>query len=212
MHCTTSNGGISRRPYAGRRCANRKLRKLKAALVQQQDSLVKAVNEDFSCRAEGDTLIAEIMTTVQALNYMVKNVRKWMRPSGRHVNMLFAPASNEVVYQPLGVIGIMVPWNYPIQLALVPIATALAAGNRAMVKMSEFTPATNHALKDMLASAFDEEEVAIIEGEIDVSAPFQKCRNHLIFTGSTAVGKHVMAAAAKNLTPVTLELGGNHRL
>ena len=108
-----------------------KLRKLKTALVQQQDSLVKAVNEDFSCRAEGDTLIAEIMTTVQALNYMVKNVRKWMRPSGRHVNMLFAPASNEVVYQPLGVIGIMVPWNYPIQLALVPIATALAAGNQA---------------------------------------------------------------------------------
>ena len=194
-------------PDAAVRVGN--LRKLKAALIQQQDSLVKAVNEDFSCRAEGDTLIAEIMTTVQALNYMIKNVRKWMRPSGRHVNMLFAPASNEVVYQPLGVIGIMVPWNYPIQLALVPIATALAAGNRAMIKMSEFTPATNRALKDMLASVFDETEVAIIEGEIDVSSAFSEVPwNHLIFTGSTAVGKHVMSAAAKNLTPVTLELGG----
>lgn len=185
------------------------LRKLKAALLTHQSSLIKAVNEDFGCRAEGDTLIAEIMTTVQAINYMVKNVRKWMRPSGRHVNMLFAPASNEVTYQPLGVIGIMVPWNYPIQLAVVPVATALAAGNRAMIKMSEFTPATNRALKDMLNDALDEEYVAVVEGEIEVSAAFSEVPwDHLIFTGSTAVGKHIMAAAAKNLTPVTLELGG----
>lgn len=186
-----------------------KLRALKAALIREQTKLIAAINEDFSCRAEGDTLIAEIMTTVQSLNYMIKNVRKWMRTSDRHVNPLFAPASNKVMYQPLGVVGIMVPWNYPVQLAVVPIATAIAAGNRAMVKMSEFTPATNKALKMLLSLVFDESEVAIIEGEVDVASAFSEVPwDHLIFTGSTSVGKHVMTAAAKNLTPVTLELGG----
>ena len=186
-----------------------KLRALKSALIEEQTSLINAINEDFSCRAEGDTLIAEIMTTVQSLNYMIKNVRKWMRTSDRHVNPLFAPASNKVMYQPLGVVGIMVPWNYPVQLAVVPVATAIAAGNRAMVKMSEFTPATNKALKTLLSRVFNENEVAIVEGEVDVASAFSEVPwDHLIFTGSTSVGKHVMAAAAKNLTPVTLELGG----
>ncbi|MEK9713269.1 MAG: coniferyl aldehyde dehydrogenase [Thalassolituus sp.] len=186
-----------------------KLRALKAAVIAHQDALIKAVHEDFSCRSKDETLIAEIMTAVQSINYMIKNVRAWMRPSGRHVNMLFAPAANQVVYQPLGVVGIMVPWNYPIQLAIVPLATAISAGNRAMIKMSEFTPATNSALKALIADVFGEDEAAIIEGEVDVSSEFSATPwDHLIFTGSTAVGKHVMAAAAKNLTPVTLELGG----
>ena len=186
-----------------------RLKALKTALLDNQDALAAAINNDFSCRSKDETLIAEIMTTVQGINYMMSHLRSWMRPSRRHVNLLFAPASNEVVYQPLGVIGVMVPWNYPVQLALVPVATALAAGNRAMLKLSEFTPATNHALKDMLAQVFSEDEVAVIEGELDVSAAFSATPwDHLIFTGSTAVGKHVMAAAAKNLTPVTLELGG----
>lgn len=89
------------------------LNKLKAAVIRHQDSIASAVNEDFSCRAKDETLIAEIMITVQSLNYMIKNVRKWMRPSRRHVSALFAPSFNQVVYQPLGVVGIMVPWNYP---------------------------------------------------------------------------------------------------
>lgn len=185
------------------------LRKLKAAVIRHQDSIARAVNEDFSCRAKDETMIAEIMITVQSLNYMITNVRKWMRPSRRHVSALFAPSSNQVVYQPLGVVGIMVPWNYPIQLAIVPLATAIAAGNRAIIKMSEFTPAANAVLKDLIAEVFDEEYAAIVEGEVEVSTAFSETPwNHLIFTGSTAVGKHIMAAAAKNLTPVTLELGG----
>lgn len=185
------------------------LQALKSAIIQHQDALAQAISEDFSNRSHDETRIAEIMTAVQSIGYMIKNIRRWMRPSRRHVNWLFAPATNQVVYQPLGVIGIMVPWNYPLQLAVVPLATALAAGNRAMIKMSEFTPATNRALKALLAEIFPEDQVAIIEGEAELSAAFSaKPWNHLLFTGSTAVGKHVMAAAAKNLTPVTLELGG----
>ncbi|MBQ0728765.1 MAG: coniferyl aldehyde dehydrogenase [Thalassolituus oleivorans] len=185
------------------------LRRLKQGLIDNQDKLISAVNQDFSCRSKDETLVAEIMITVESINYMINNVRKWMRPSRRHVSMLFAPSYNQVVYQPLGVVGVMVPWNYPIQLALVPLATNLAAGNRTMIKMSEFTPATNKALKLLLDEIFDESHAAIIEGEVDVSTAFsEKSWDHLIFTGSTAVGKHVMAAAAKNLVPVTLELGG----
>ena len=185
------------------------LKRLKAATLKHQDALAAAVNQDFSCRSKDETLIAEIMTSVQGINYACSHLRGWMKPSKRHVHMLFAPSHNQVVYQPLGVIGIMVPWNYPVQLALLPLMTALAAGNRAMIKMSEFTPATNKALKAMLADIFSEQQVAIIEGEVDVSSAFAETPwDHLVFTGSTAVGKIVMGAAAKNLTPVTLELGG----
>ena len=185
------------------------LGKLKDAVLKHQDALASAVNQDFSCRSVDETRIAEIMTTVEGINYTSKRLRRWMKPSRRHVSMLFMPSSNQVMYQPLGVVGIMVPWNYPIQLALLPLMIALAAGNRAMIKMSEFTPATNHALKTLLAEIFDDKQVAIIEGEVDVSSAFaEQPWDHLIFTGSTAVGRIVMGAAAKNLTPVTLELGG----
>ncbi len=194
-------------PDAASRIAD--LQRLKAVVLKYQDELVSAVNQDFSCRSKDETLIAEIMTSVQGINYACRRLRGWMKPSKRHVHMLFAPSHNQVVYQPLGVIGIMVPWNYPVQLTLLPLMTALAAGNRAMIKLSEFTPATNKALKAMLAEVFSEQQVAIIEGEVDVSSAFAETPwDHLVFTGSTAVGKIVMGAAAKNLTPVTLELGG----
>src|SRR5690606_5432668 len=185
------------------------LKRLKAAILKHQDRLVSAVNEDFSCRSKDETLIAEIMTSVQGINYACRRLRGWMKPSKRHVHMLFAPSHNQVVYQPLGVIGIMVPWNYPVQLTLLPLMTALAAGNRAMIKLSEFTPATNKALKAMLAEVFSEQQVAVIEGEVDVSSDFAETPwHHLIFTGSTAVGQIVMSPAATDPTPVTLELGG----
>ncbi len=194
-------------PSADERIAD--LQRLKAVLLKHKDALARAVNQDFSCRSKDETLIAEIMTSVQGIAYNIKHLRKWMKPSKRHVGMLFAPSSNHVMYQPLGVIGIMVPWNYPIQLAVMPLMTALAAGNRAMIKMSEFTPATNAMLKKVLAEAFSEEHVALIEGEVEVSSAFSAVPwDHLVFTGSTMVGRIVMAAAAKNLTPVTLELGG----
>jgi coniferyl-aldehyde dehydrogenase len=194
-------------PSADERIAD--LKRLKAAILKYQDELAAAVNQDFSCRSTDETMIAEIMTSVEGINYACKRLRGWMKPSKRHVSMLFAPSHNHVMYQPLGVIGIMVPWNYPIQLALLPLMTALAAGNHAMIKMSEFTPVTNKVLKKLLAEVFNENQVALIEGEVEVSSAFAEIPwDHLVFTGSTAVGRIVMSAAAKNLTPVTLELGG----
>ncbi|MAK90579.1 MAG: coniferyl-aldehyde dehydrogenase [Oceanospirillaceae bacterium] len=194
-------------PTAAERISD--LKRLKQALLKYRTELATAVNEDFSCRSIDETEIAEIMTCAQGIDYSVKHLKRWMKPSRRHVSMLFAPSHNHVMYQPLGVVGIMVPWNYPIQLAILPLATALSAGNRAMIKMSEFTPATNKVLQKMLSDVFNESQVALIEGEVEVSSAFAELPwDHLIFTGSTAVGKIVMSAAAKNLTPVTLELGG----
>lgn len=185
------------------------LQRLKDGILKYKNELADAIYQDFSCRSKDETMVAEVMTAVQGINFAMKRLKKWMKPSKRHVSMLFAPSHNKVMYQPLGVVGIVVPWNYPLQLAVLPLMTALAAGNRAMIKMSEFTPATNAVLKKLLAEAFSEDQVALIEGEVEVSTAFSETPwDHLVFTGSTAVGRIVMAAAAKNLTPVTLELGG----
>jgi coniferyl-aldehyde dehydrogenase len=185
------------------------LKALKNVTIKYQEQLASAVNEDFSCRSKDETLLAEILTSVEGINMAIKNTRKWMKPSKRGVGMLFAPAKNEVRYQPLGVVGIIVPWNYPIFLAIGPLVAALSAGNRAMIKMSEFTPNLNKVFKVMIAEIFEENRVCVIEGEADAAIVFtEQPFDHILFTGSTSVGRFVMAAAAKNLTPVTLELGG----
>lgn len=182
---------------------------LKSALLSYQDNLVNSLQQDYGQRPKQDTLIADIMPCVVNINYTIKRLKKWMKPQRRHAGLLLAPAKVEVHYQPLGVIGIMVPWNFPVMLSIGPLITALAAGNRAMIKLSEFTPCTNQVIKEMLSSIFTEDTVACVEGEATVSAEFSSLSfDHLIFTGSTAVGRHVMRAAADNLTPVTLELGG----
>lgn len=182
---------------------------LKEALLSHQDTLITALNEDYGQRAKHDSLIADIFPCVMNINYTIKHLKKWMKPQRRHAGLLLSPAKVAVHYQPLGVIGIMVPWNFPVMLSIGPLISALAAGNRAMIKLSEFTPATNTVLREMLSSIFDEKTVAIIEGESDVAAKFSALPfDHLIFTGSTTIGRHVMRAAADNLTPVTLELGG----
>jgi coniferyl-aldehyde dehydrogenase len=123
--------------------------------------------------------------------------------------MAFQPGKAQVIYQPLGVVGIIVPWNYPLYLAMGPLTTALAAGNRAMVKMSESTPATAEAFARMLGTVFSTDQVTVITGEAEVGMAFSQLPfDHLLFTGGTGIGRHVMRAAAENLTPVTLELGG----
>jgi coniferyl-aldehyde dehydrogenase len=194
-------------PTAGERVEH--LKALKQITLKYQNPLAAAVNKDFSCRSKDETLIAEILTSVQSIDTAIKKTRNWMKPSRRGVGILFAPAKNEVRYQPLGIVGIIVPWNYPIFLVLGPLVGALSAGNRAMIKMSEFTPNVNKVIKAMLAEVFDEDYVCVIEGEADVAVAFTELPfNHILFTGSTAIGRHVMAAAAKNLTSVTLELGG----
>ncbi|TVM07207.1 MAG: coniferyl aldehyde dehydrogenase [Halomonas sp.] len=183
--------------------------RIRPMLLNHQNALVEALNKDFTARAADETRMAEIMVTLEGLKYTIKQLRKWMMPQKRSVSALSWPGKAWVEYQPLGVVGIMVPWNYPIQLAVVPLITALAAGNRVMIKMSEATPQTSALLQTLIAETFPEDQVAVINGEVDVAQAFASLPfDHLLFTGSTSVGKHIMQAAAANLTPVTLELGG----
>ena len=136
-------------------------------------------------------------------------MKGWMKKRSRHVSWMFKPASAYLMPQPLGVVGIMVPWNYPVYLALVPAIYALAAGNRVLIKMSEYSSHTGMALKDLIKSIGAENYIQIVNGDVEVAKKFASLPfGHLIFTGSTAVGKAVMNAASQNLTPVTLELGG----
>ncbi|NMP30998.1 coniferyl aldehyde dehydrogenase [Thalassotalea sp. M1531] len=196
-------------PYPSAEQRIQSLKKLKAAMLAYQDELVSALNSDFGCRSADDSKMGDFMPTLMAIDYSIAHIKKWMKPSKRSVGVLFQPAKAYVMYQPLGVIGIITPWNYPLYLSIGPLATALAAGNTAMIKMSEFTPATNEVLAKMLSENFDSSQVAILGGGPKVAAHFStKAFDHLLFTGSTRVGKLVMAAAAQNLTPVTLELGG----
>jgi len=185
------------------------LAKLKNALRSKRDELVRAVNADFAHRSAYETKILDLVPIIQGINYLRKNLKKWMRTGRRHVALHFQPARARVVYQPLGVVGIMSPWNYPLSLLLMPLATAIAAGNRAMIKPSEFTPATNNVIIAILRDIFSEEQVAAVTGGADVGEAFSALPfDHLIFTGSTNVGRLVMRAASENLVPVTLELGG----
>lgn len=182
---------------------------LRRGLQTEAYSLASAVNKDFTHRSVDETLFLEIFPTINAINFCLKQIKKWMKPRARRVSWLFMPAYAYVIPQPLGVIGNLVPWNYPIYLALVPAIYALAAGNRVMVKMSELSPHTGMALQTFIHSLGLGAYLAIVDGDVNVSKQFAALPfNHLLFTGSTAVGKLVMKAASEHLTPVTLELGG----
>ena len=178
-------------------------------ICNEKQALIDAISSDFSHRSADETLLAEIMPSLFGIKDARKRLKKWMKPSRRKVGIAFQPASAKVVYQPLGVVGIIVPWNYPLFLAVGPMIGALAAGNRVMLKLSESTPATGELLKRLFAQVFPEDLVAVVLGEAEVGIAFSSLPfDHLLFTGATSVGKHVMRAAAENLTPVTLELGG----
>jgi len=185
------------------------LKALRDLLSAERQALIDAISADFSHRSADETLLAELMPSLHCIHYASRHLKNWMKPSRRKVGMAFQPASAKVVYQPLGVVGVIVPWNYPLYLAVGPMVGALAAGNRVMLKLSESTPATGLLLKELLARIFPEDLVSVVLGEADVGVAFSRLPfDHLLFTGSTSVGKHVMRAAAENLTPVTLELGG----
>lgn len=194
-------------PSAEYRIAN--LNKLKKLVMDNSDEIIQTISMDFSNRAESETLLAEVFPLLDAIEYSKKRLKKWMKTSKRKAPDTIKPSTAEVMYQPLGVIGIVVPWNFPMFLGLSPLISAFAAGNRAMLKMSEFAPRTGELLKKLLETAFGPDEVAVFNGEVDVAAEFTRLPfDHLVFTGATPVGKIVMRAAAENLTPVTLELGG----
>jgi coniferyl-aldehyde dehydrogenase len=185
------------------------LERLETTLLRKKDAICDAIAKDFGNRSRYESLVAEVFVTVQGIRHTRAHLRDWMDTEEREVGWAFLPASAEIRYQPLGVIGIISPWNYPVQLALAPLAGALAAGNRAIIKPSELVPATAELLKDVIAETFDPDHVRVITGGPEVGEAFSKLPfDHLVFTGSTRIGKVVMKAAAENLTPVTLELGG----
>jgi len=194
-------------PDAGARRAD--LRRLESALLAERDAIVAAIAADFGSRAREETLAADLFVVISAIRHARRGLRRWMRPRRRRIDPVFLPARARLLPQPLGVVGIIAPWNYPVNLALSPLVATLAAGNRAMVKPSELTPHTAEVLADLLGRAFPAEQVAVVTGGAEVGAAFAALPfDHLLFTGSTAVGRKVMAAAAPGLTPVTLELGG----
>ena len=186
-----------------------RLRRLERLLLDHGDEISSAIAADFSGRPEVETGLLELFPSLEGIAYARKNLRRWMRDERRHVSLWFKPGRALVRWQPLGVVGIVVPWNYPLFLAVGPLTVALAAGNRAMVKLSEYTPRFAQCFADLIAGEFAEDEVGIVQGDVAVAEAFTKLPfDALLFTGSTAVGRHVMRAAADNLTPVTLELGG----
>ncbi len=185
------------------------LDKLERVLIARKHDIVKAVGMDFGVRSKHESLIAEVMLVVNAIKHARAHLHEWMETEPREVSWMFLPGRAEVVMQPVGVVGIISPWNYPVQLALAPLVSVLAAGNRAILKPSELVPDTSELLKSIIAETFAADHVVVVTGGVEVSeAVSQLPLDHLVFTGSTRVGKIVMRAAAENLTPVTLELGG----
>ena len=182
-----------------------------ALLIDHKDDFAKAVSNDFGHRSTEQTLMTDIMPSVSALKHARKHLASWSRGERRKptfpLGLLGAKA--EVVYQPKGVVGVVAPWNFPVGMVFVPMAGILAAGNRAMIKPSEFTEGVSDLMATLVPKYFDEAEMAVFTGGPEVGIAFSKLAfDHLIFTGATSVGRHIMRAAADNLVPVTLELGG----
>jgi coniferyl-aldehyde dehydrogenase len=181
-------------------------------LVSHHAEIVRALNDDFGSRAPEVSGVTDIAGSIGPLKHAKAHLKAWMKPEKRKttpalLGMLGAKA--EIHFQPKGTIGIISPWNFPVNLTFAPLAGVLAAGNRAMIKPSEFTPATSDLMARLFAEAFDEEEIAVFPGGPEIGQAFSALAfDHLVFTGATAIARHVMKAAAQNLVPVTLELGG----
>ncbi len=194
-------------PSYDERIAN--LDRLISLTEANEDAFITAISEDFGNRARQETLIAEIVVTVSGVRHAKRHLKRWMRPRGVATPLHLLPGRSRIEPQPLGVVGIISPWNYPLQLALAPAAAALAAGNRVLIKPSELTPRLAETLRAAIAAEFDESVCAVVTGGVETGQAFTETPfDHLLFTGSTAIGVRVAEAAAKNLTPVTLELGG----
>jgi coniferyl-aldehyde dehydrogenase len=199
----------AREPMPAWPTRTRRLRALETMLREQRAAFALAISADFGCRPHEETDMLEIFPSLSAVRHALRHGRRWMRPRRSLAGLAFLPACNVLIPQPLGVIGIIVPWNYPLYLAVGPLVDALAAGNRAMLKMSEFTPRFSALFAEQVARYFQPDEVRVVTGDAGVAQAFAALPfDHLLFTGSTAIGHHVMRAAAANLTPVTLELGG----
>lgn len=186
-----------------------RLARLKKVLLKYQDQIAEAINQDYGNRSITETKIGELITCLEQIKYYSKNLSTWMKPSKRHVGIMHQPSKAWVQYQPLGVIGIIAPWNYPLVLSVGPLICALAAGNHAMIKISSSSMNFGYVLENALSEAFPRELVSVVTGGGVISDAFSHLAfDKIIFTGSTNIGKTVMAAASENLVPVILELGG----
>ena len=186
-----------------------KLDKVIALVRQNESRIVDAINQDYGNRSRFESTVADCLGVVSSAKYAKKHLKKWLRPRKVKTPLASKPGRAEIVLQPLGTIGIIGPWNYPFALVMQPLIAALAAGNRAMIKPSEITANTSAMIAELICESFAEDEVAVVEGDANVAAAFSALPfDHLFFTGSPAVGRHVALAAAQNLTPLTLELGG----
>ncbi|MDH4395124.1 MAG: coniferyl aldehyde dehydrogenase [Limnobacter sp.] len=185
------------------------LQRLSQVIFDNKQRICDAINQDFGYRSPNDTLLAEVFPSLEGIRHAIGHGKSWMKPKSAATSIWFKPAKGKLMPQPLGVVGIMVPWNYPLLLAVGPLTNAITAGNRAFIKMSEYSPNFSILLDELLNKALGADLVQVINGEAETSAEFSRLPfDHLIFTGSTPVGRMVMKAASENLVPVTLELGG----
>jgi coniferyl-aldehyde dehydrogenase len=186
-----------------------RLARLRSAISDNEARFEQAISADFGHRCGTETAIAESLLVLGEIKHAIKHLKKWMTPRRVSTALQFVPAKNRLMPQPLGVVGIIAPWNYPLQLTLAPAVGALAAGNRVMIKPSELVPRFSALLKEVISAGFDPGEMVVTGIEPDVAQSFASLPfDHLIFTGSTRVGRLVAEAAGRNLTPITLELGG----
>ncbi len=205
----SQRAAYAREPMPSLAVRKDRLKRLIEMTRKNEQALCEAIAQDFGHRAHQETMLAEVFTSITGAEHALKHLRSWMKTRRMPTALHFMPGSNALMPQPLGVVGIIAPWNYPYYLTTGPALAALAAGNRVMIKPSELTPATSALMARMVAEHFSPEEMTVLTGDADLARAFSALPfDHLFFTGSTAVGRHVAQAAAKNLTPVTLELGG----
>ncbi|MFO1311497.1 MAG: coniferyl aldehyde dehydrogenase [Burkholderiales bacterium] len=200
---------FSRERYPSLRVRKDRLARLADLVARHESRFVAAIDGDFGGRSSHETRLAELFIVSSEIADARKQLARWMRPERVATPLHLKPAHARIERQPVGVAGVISPWNYPVQLALAPVAGALAAGNRVLLKPSEITPATSALLHELVSASFAPDEFAVVLGDASVGHAFSSLPfDHLFFTGSTAVGRAVARAAAENLTPVTLELGG----
>ncbi|WP_373084213.1 aldehyde dehydrogenase family protein, partial [Zhongshania sp.] len=203
----TQRTASRRSPYPSVQERIQHIDKLAALLEKNQDAIAEAISTDFGNRPTQESKVLEIFGLISGCNYTRKRLKKWMKPQKRHVGLAFFGAKNTVIPQPKGVIGIVTPWNYPLFLALSPAISALAAGNRCIIKMASNSQTLARLMEKLISAEFDESVLAVVAG-VSAHEFTHLPWDHLVFTGSAATAKTVMETAAKYLTPVTLELGG----
>ncbi|MBN8503624.1 MAG: coniferyl aldehyde dehydrogenase [Burkholderiales bacterium] len=209
LHLQGQRAAYLREPFPTLAQRRDRLQRLRRLVAEHGEAFIEAVSADFGQRSRHETELYELAVMEATTRHALKHLREWMQVQRVKTALHFLPGNNKLMPQPLGVVGVIAPWNYPVLLALAPVVAALAAGNRVMLKPSELTPRTSQLLARAVAQYFAPDEFTVITGDARVAQAFASLRfDHLFFTGSTAVGRQVAQQAAANLTPVTLELGG----